>query len=198
MVALKKQKNSEIVVDSGLQEFFFSSLEDINQKSLRPVPVEALHYTSGVLERMSETHQFFVEQDGRYRDEVLGVKLLESGAKCLEVQKRVLRDIGDKSLLICGMFASNSRIVGQDYYLGLGRTAYQRLNSLIPSFYETRSFFNHFSSYLEVIISMVSELSEGLGLNQQPHENLLIRIESKDSEELLSLGIVSCQKDSKQ
>ena len=100
-----KIKNSEITLEPSLQSFFFDELVAVNNKSTNPLPTEAIYYSSNVLDKFGESVNFFELDEGRVREKILGLKLLESGQMIRSQQKKVLKDIGDTALFICGFFS---------------------------------------------------------------------------------------------
>jgi hypothetical protein len=149
--------SKEIVTVANLQSFFYKNLSDLNQKSLCPVPEEAIYYSSSVLERYCLTHEFFEQENGRVQDKVLGIKLLEASQKRTEEQRRIYRDVGDTALMVCGYFSNsvNKKLMDVNYYIQLGQTAYDRMNSLDPSFMDIPSFYKLMASSFEKITTLI-------------------------------------------
>jgi len=133
----------ELILETSLQTFFFDELTQVNQKSSRPLPRETVHYSSIVLDQYGESGKYFETVEGKVRDKVLGLKLLETCHMSRSKQVRALRDIGDTALFLCGFFSDslNSKIIDTSYYQQVGCSAYRKLNHLVPEFYETPSFY---------------------------------------------------------
>ncbi len=140
--SLMSQK-SDLVLESSLQVFFYDHLQEFNKKSLNPLPNETIFYSSMVMDNYGVSEKFFEKVDGKAREKILGIKLLESSQFPKEKQKQVLKDIAETSLLICGYFSDslNRKIIDTNYYQDLGVIAYNRLNSFSPSAYDIPSFY---------------------------------------------------------
>ena len=158
----KKSKVPELICEGSLQGLFYDQLQIINESISRPLPIEAIHYSSMVLSKYSESKNYFEEVEGRLRDKILGIKLLECSSLPRVEQKSKLIDIGETSLMLCGMFREslNKKLNGSTYYNELGKVAYNRLNHLVPSVYEVDSFYSIFSSYFTVVTTMVHAISK--------------------------------------
>ncbi|MCR9202984.1 MAG: hypothetical protein NXH75_00290 [Halobacteriovoraceae bacterium] len=157
-----EQKNRDFVLESSLQSYFYSQLQEFNEKSTQPLPNEAIYYSSLVMDRFGESGNYFEVIEGKVRDKILGMKLLETHNMNKEERKRTLKDIGDTALVICGFFSDslNRKIIDTSYYQELGQTAYQRLNTVIPTAYDVPAFFEQLSlrfSRLTTVMSLVSE-----------------------------------------
>lgn len=152
----------DLVLETSLQSFFFDELSRVNEKSSRPLPKETVFYSSLVLDQYGESGNYFETVEGKVREKILGVKLLEACHLPKQKQMRALRDIGDTALFICGFFSDslNGKIIDTSYYQQIGRSAYRRLNHFVPDVYETPSFFERLSdsfSGVTVLMNLVAE-----------------------------------------
>lgn len=154
--------SQELVLETSLQTFFFDELTRVNQKSSSPLPRETIHYSSVVLDQYGESGKYFEMVEGKVREKVLGVKLLESCHLPRGKQARELRDIGDTALFLCGFFSDslNGKIIDTSYYSQIGRSAYKRLNHLVPDAYEIPSFFERLSSSFSGVTMLMNIVSE--------------------------------------
>lgn len=153
--------SKDFVLESSLQSYFYTQLQEFNEKSVEPLPNEAIYYSSLVMDRFGDSGNYFEIIEGKVRDKILGIKLLESSNMNKEERKRTLKDIGDTALIICGFFSDslNKKIIDTNYYQELGQTAYRRLNTVIPTAYDVPSFFDQISmrfSRLTTVMSLVS------------------------------------------
>ncbi len=158
--------SKDFVLESSLQYFFYSQLQEFNEKSQEPLPNEAIYYSSMVMDRFGESENYFEVSEGKVKDKVLGVKLLQTSHMPREEKKRVLKDIGDMALLICGFFSDslNKKILDTKYYQELGQRAYSHLNAEVPSAYDVPEFFHLLSlrfDQLATVMSLVSEKTIG-------------------------------------
>jgi hypothetical protein len=177
--------NSKIILENSLQSFFFDQLQDVNKKSISPLMNETIHYSSMVMDQFGESGKLFELNEGRVREKILGLKLLESTNMSRVEQRRVLRDIGDTALFVCGFFSPslNNKIVDSKYYQDLGQIAYQRLNSIEPESYKIKSFysilsqsFGQLTNIMSVIAQRMAEISE-----DQKYSDILIVLDKKVS-----------------
>ena len=163
----KNPEKLEVVWGTSLQGYFFEELNKINDKSSRPLPQKTIVYSSWVMSNLGESEKYFDTREGKVREKVLGVKLMESGQMSVEQRKRVLWDIGDTSLLLCGYFfkSMNNKIVDISYYQGLGKTAYRRLDAIVPEMYDTNAFFKMLAELFDDMTAVISIVSDKLGKN---------------------------------
>ncbi|GAB4016326.1 MAG: hypothetical protein Fur0010_16070 [Bdellovibrio sp.] len=168
--------NSDLVLESSLQFYFYDQLQEVNSKSTRPLPTETIYYSSIVMDRFGESSEFFEVVEGKVREKILGMKLLEANNMSKEQQKRTLKDIGDTALLVCGYFSDslNKKIVDTRYYQELGQIAYQRLDSFIPSFYEVNSFYKLLSSSFESVTMLMGIVSKRMMSQSLQDEAILV------------------------
>lgn len=152
----------DLVLETSLQSFFFDELTRVNQKSTRPLPKETVYYSSIVLDQYGESGKYFETVEGKVREKVLGVKLLEACHLPRGKQARELRDIGDTALFLCGFFSDslNSKIVDTSYYQQVGRSAYQRLNHLVPDAFEMPSFYQQLSKSFSGVTMLMNIVAE--------------------------------------
>ncbi|ALP52090.1 hypothetical protein Tel_02440 [Candidatus Tenderia electrophaga] len=68
---------------------------------------------------------------------VMALEFLDSAQKAGQQQHAQLRDVGDKCLLVSGLFPQNAkrRLVSIGYFVNMGRSAYQQLHDKIHGFY---------------------------------------------------------------
>jgi len=68
---------------------------------------------------------------------VMALEFLDSAQQAGTQQHDRLRDVGDKCLLVSGLFPQNARhrLVSIGYFVNLGRSAYQQLHEKIHGFY---------------------------------------------------------------
>ncbi len=153
---------TELTLELSLQAYFYSELKKLNDKKGVPLPNEAIYYSSRVLDRFGMSKELFEFENGKVREKVLGIKLLESTHLSKEQKKRQLRDVGDTALFICGYFSSslNKKIIDSSYYADLGISAYQTLDQLIPEVLDIPSFYEKFSRSFDSIVELMSLVSK--------------------------------------
>jgi hypothetical protein len=114
------------------------------------------------MDNFGDSSKFFEQVDGKAREKILGLKLLEAGQLPKEKQRIAVRDVAETSLLICGYFADslNKKIIDVKYYQDLGKIAYSRLNSMTPVAYDVPSFYKkmaHSFAGITLLMSLVSK-----------------------------------------
>ncbi len=158
----KSGSSSTLTLESSLQSFFYNQLLEVNKRSSDPLPNETIYYSSLVMDKFGESENYFEEVEGKIREKILGLKLLESSHLSKQGQKRCLKDIGDTALLLCGFFSEslNRKLVDNRYYQEVGQIAYSRLNVLVPDAYNQPAFYELLSNafdQLAMVISLVSQ-----------------------------------------
>lgn len=164
------QHTKDFVLESSLQSYFYDQLQSFNKRSTEPLPNETIYYSSLVMDKFGDSGNYFEVIEGKVRDKILGIKLLEASHMPREEKKRTLKDIGDTALLICGFFSEslNKKILDTKYYQDLGQRAYSHLDTEVPSAYDVPSFFNLLSvrfDQLATVMNLVSEKTLGQGFD---------------------------------
>ncbi len=86
--------------------------------------------TSLILNENTESYLVFLlmrfSQNSQLIESIIALDFLESIAKPRQRQAELLRDVGDKSLLFCGLFPgmAKKRHVSLDYFSDMGQAAY--------------------------------------------------------------------------
>lgn len=180
-----------IITVPDLRSFFFQNLDEINNKSLCPVPQETIFYSSEVMGKFAHSEVYFEITEGRMREKILGMKLLEASSLSRDEQKRVYQDVGDTALMVCGYFAESvtkKKILDTSYYMQLGTMAYSHLNSVVPRHMDVPSFFNVLASSFVPLTSLISMLASRDRYDHERH--LLLSKENPQESELLAAGIL--------
>ena len=160
----------KIISSPDLKSYFFDRLEEINQKAFLNLPQEALFYSSHLLEKYSQSSEFFEIDEGKVKEKILCLKLLDTKDKNSEEYARVLKDVGDTSLFMCGFFARSleRKIVDSQYYEKMGTTAYQHLNQMVPSYLDTPSFYKSLAGIFRYIAQLFALLAKESHIYSQP------------------------------
>lgn len=189
----------KIILSTNLKGFFFDGLSELNKKSLCPVPESVIYYSSDVLDKFALSQDFFETSDGKVREKVLGIKLLEATQMNREEQKRIYKEVGDMSLIVCGYFAEsvNKKIIDIHYYSQLGKMAYSHLNSVTPNFLDIPHFYGMVATCFESLTTLMTLMAA----KEKNFDNNLIfkKIMSGEvvsKKEMLSSGITpeDCKK----
>ncbi|MBA3536863.1 MAG: hypothetical protein H0T84_09675 [Tatlockia sp.] len=95
--------------------------------------------TSLILNENTESYLVFLlmrfSQSSKLIESVIALDFLESMHKSRLRQVELLRDVGDKSLLFCGLFPgmAEKRHVSLDYFVDMGQAAYLTVGELNDS-----------------------------------------------------------------
>lgn len=176
-------QGSKLILDANLQAFFYEHLQDFNSRSLSPLPTETIVYSSQVMDNFGNSEKFFEQVNGRAREKILGIKLMESSQYPREMQKTILKDIAEMSLLICGYFydSLNKKIIDVRYYEDVGRIAYSKLNSFCPNAYDVPSFYHKMASHFSDVTMLMSLVSKKYSADSDPAMPWLILKDRKVS-----------------
>ena len=151
-----------LILETSLQAFFYDQLAELNKKTAAPLPNETIYYSSIVMDKFSQSKEYFEILDGKVREKTLGKKLLECTHLSKVTQKRELRDIGDTALLLCGFFSEslNKKIIDLSYYHEVGQIAYRRLNTIIPDVFQVESFYDQLSDKFKDMTQMMTIVAQ--------------------------------------
>lgn len=184
----------KIITASNLQGFFFEGLNELNKKSLCPVPESIIFYSSEVLDKFALSHNFFEVSEGKVREKILGMKLLEAMQMSREEQKKTYKEVADMSLLVCGYFSEsvNKKIVDTHYYAQLGKMAYGHLNNVTPTFLDIPCFYNMVSTCFESMTTLMANFASKnrYGVDNELIFRKMMKNESVSEKELLVSGII--------
>jgi hypothetical protein len=185
---------NKIILSTNLKGFFFDGLTELNKKSLCPVPQSIIYYSSDVLDKFTLSQDFFETSEGKIREKILGMKLLEATQLTREEQKRVYKEVGDMSLMVCGYFSESvsKKIVDTQYYAQLGKMAYSHLNNVTPTFLDIPSFYGMVATCFESMTTLMTILATK---NRTGEENNLIfnkimKEEPVSETEMLVSGVI--------
>jgi hypothetical protein len=183
----------KIILSTNLKSFFFEGLSELNKKSLCPIPEPIIYYSSNVLDKFALSDEFFETSEGKVREKVLGIKLLEATQLPREEQKKIYREVGEMSLMVCGYFSEsvNKKILDTQYYAQLGKIAYSHLNNVTPKFLDIPHFYGIVATCFESLTTLMTLLaSKEKGLEKNPVYLKLMKDENLSQKELLASGIV--------
>jgi hypothetical protein len=126
---------SELVKGASLKEFFRSVLNEVTQRQRVVIAELTEFYLVNLLSEFASADKLFSqEQEGRKDHEPLAVLYHRAQLQEREERIRTLRRLGDVSLYKAGFFAGalQSSVVGADYYIQMGGTAYGQVADLSP------------------------------------------------------------------
>ena len=183
----------KIILDGNLKGYFFDGLVEINKKSLCPIPESIIFYSSDVLGKFTLSQDYFDFSEGKVKEKVLGMKLLEASHLSKEHQRRTYQEVGEMSLVLCGYFSEsvNKKIIDIHYYAKLGKMAYGYLNHLTPSFLDIPSFYGMVATSFEPVTSLIAILASKNRFNgSNSLFDRVMRDEQVSDLEMLTSGMI--------
>jgi len=188
------ETSKKIVLQANLQGYFFEGLNALNKKSLCPVPESVIFYSSDVLDKFALSQDFFDITDGKVREKILGIKLLEATHATREEQRKVYKEVADMSLLVCGYFSESThkKLVDAQYYAQIGKMAYSHLNSMAPTFLDIPSFYNMFATCFESMTTLMTIMAtqNRTGMESNLIFKKVLREEVVSEREMLVSGMI--------
>lgn len=127
---------SELVTGTSINGFFKALLDEaLGHQGLAVADTTELYLVNLLSEFIVAEKLFSQTEDGRKEHEPLAVLYHRALQEEREARIRTLRRLGDLSLYKAGFFASALReeLVGPDYYIQMGGTAYGQVADLAPS-----------------------------------------------------------------
>ena len=157
-----KKHDEKIIVTSDLRSFFFNELKAVNDVAINPVAEEIIFYSSSVLDAFTHSNRYFDIEEGRFKNKVLGTKLMEAQSLGNKAKVRAYQDVGETSLVLCGMFREslNKKIIDASYYETLGVNAFESLNSMQPSRFDVNNFYLSIAENFKYLTELFSAISE--------------------------------------
>lgn len=183
----------KIILTTNLKGFFFEGLSELNKKSICPVPESIIYYSSDVLDKFALSEDFFETTDGKVREKILGMKLLEASLHTREEQKKIYKEVGDMSLMVCGYFSEsvNKKIVDTQYYAQLGKMAYSHLNNVTPRFLDIPHFYGMVATCFESLTTLMTLLaSKDRVYDKNVLYDKIMRDENLSHHEMLKSGVL--------
>lgn len=178
----------DIITVTDLNSFFYESLSQLNNKSLCPMPEETIYYSSHVLNKFSQASEYFSVNDGKVKEKILGIQLLEAERLSKEEQIRVYKDIADTALMQSGYFSNsiNKKILNKEYYINIGQIAYRKMYNLDSSFFDIPHFYKLMENCFEGLTLILKTFS--LQTQEQLLNSYLLELDSE--KEYLINGIL--------
>lgn len=150
------------IIVENLESHFFEKLQNQNLKLTCPIPESILYYSSRVLVEYSFSQTFFDQKDGKNKRKILGEKILNASTLSSSKKIEAYKEIGDTSLVVCGYFSHslNKKILPSSYYESIGKTAYQRLNDLVPFELGVPKFYKTLATSFNSLINILEGVSQ--------------------------------------
>lgn len=156
------------------REYFSNELTSALKQHKVAAENGTFQYLVELLVTYIETEKFFEKtKDGKFGNNYLVdlyARYLTAGP---EEKKTLLKRLGDVCLIVSGYFAASlsRKIVGIDYYFGMGGTAYRTLSQSQMQSSITRGLFVELATKFPAFSNVLGELSERSGV--QSNSDLL-------------------------
>lgn len=127
---------SNLVVGSTLKEFFRMLVGEVVSRQRVSLAEVTEFYVVNLLSEFATAEKLFTQSDGSKVDtEPLALLYHRAMQQERDQRIRTLRQLGDVSLYTAGFFAESlrDRVVGPDYYIQMGGTAYGAIAQLSSS-----------------------------------------------------------------
>jgi hypothetical protein len=124
---------SQLVLGSSLKEFFRLLVGETVRRQRVSIEEVTEFYVVNLLSEYAEAEKLFTaEVDGKRQAEPLALLYHRALQQDRDERLRTLRRLGDVSLYTAGFFHQSlrDRVVGADYYVQMGRTAYAAVADL--------------------------------------------------------------------
>ena len=159
---------SKIICETSLEGFFYKELMALNQTLSNPADQEFIYYGSSVMDDLAKSEKLFEYSEGRFKNKILGEKLLASQKLNDLARARELKDIGDTSLVICSIFEKsfNPKIIDVSYYIDIGKIAYEQLNGFVPNALDRQNFYFELSEQIIKLIEIMKTVSKTFSSNE--------------------------------
>lgn len=118
---------SQLVLNGSLKEFFKLLVGEVVRRQRVSLEEVTEFYVVNLLAEYAEAEKLFTqESEGRRETEPLALLYHRALQQDRDEKIRTLRRLGDVSLYTAGFFQQSlqDRVVGADYYMQMGKTAY--------------------------------------------------------------------------
>lgn len=125
---------SQLVLNGSLKEFFKLLVGEVVKRQRVSLEEVTEFYVVNLLAEYAEAEKLFTqESEGRRETEPLALLYHRALQQDRDEKIRTLRRLGDVSLYTAGFFQQSlqDRVVGADYYMHMGRTAYGAVAELV-------------------------------------------------------------------
>lgn len=118
-------------------------------------------YLVNLLQEFYNADRLFVREGEHCTERPLAFMLLEAMKGNLATKTRCLKQLGDTALYLSGFFAENmkKRLVGLDYYLSMGGSAYGSLANILTGEKTFAALYDELSLKFTSLVSVLAEVS---------------------------------------
>ncbi len=157
---------SQLVISGSLKEFFRLMVGEVVKRQQVSLEEVTEFYVVNLLSDYAQAERLFdAEIEGRRDIEPLALLYHRALRQERDERIRTLRRLGDVSLYTAGFFNQSlkDRVVGADYYVNMGRTAYAAVAELSASF---AGVYQELCQKFSTLVEVLEEISaRGLAAN---------------------------------
>lgn len=150
---------SQLVLGGSLKEFFRTLVGEVVKRQKVTLDEITEFYVVNLLSEYATAEKLFSEEvDGKRESAPLAMLYHRALQQDREERIRTLRRLGDLSLYTAGFFQQSlkDRVVGADYYVNMGRTAYGVVAEMSP----TTAFATVYQELQQKFLAVVEVLEE--------------------------------------
>lgn len=152
---------SQLVLNGSLKEFFKLLVGEVVRRQRVSLEEVTEFYVVNLLAEYAEAEKLFTqESEGRRETEPLALLYHRALQQDRDEKIRTLRRLGDVSLYTAGFFQQSlqDRVVGADYYMQMGRTAYGAVAELAgPTAFA--SAYHELHAKFSAVVEVLEEIS---------------------------------------
>jgi len=152
-----------LIVETSLQQFFHDSVQGALSRQQVEAQPETASYLVNLLLSFLRPGRLFERGDDGFEFRPLAYRYADTlQAMSPELRARALRDLGDVTLFVAGVFAEslNRKLVDVDYYAAMGGSAYARLADDMRASTVGRTFSSMFEELAAKFIRFADVLGE--------------------------------------
>jgi len=198
---LSSQANtSPSISNMSIREHFQQTITHAMERQSVKADALTVYYLVNLLEQYAHSRKLFSPSEDGLRIPALAI-LYAKALETREMEKRqlLLQRLGDLALLMSGLFPGNfhRKLVGVDYYIGMGGSAYSYLSDTAHRSKTTKPFkeaYADLSTRFPIFVDILTEVADNSRLNPPSdilslYENWIKFGSSRSRTKLRELGI---------
>ena len=173
----KEQDSTDIITNLSIRDFFYDTVSTAVANQKQTLATETIFYITNLLTRFSRAEEFFeITEEG---PDLRPLALIYADAAQSETRREKLQHykyLGDVALFVSGLYAAslNRSLVGVDYYIGMGESAYAVLADSQQHLVRELAFHIIYDELAGKFISIVEVLNEvGDRINRHDNADLI-------------------------
>ena len=195
-------KNDVLAVETNVETFFYTLLDEAANRGDVETSAEARHYLVNLLTHYARAaHLYECSSDGRMTLKPLAGMYAEAVSSISEERRnQALRRLGDVALFVSGVFPESipRRYVDLEYYIAMGEAAYASLADIVNDSVRWRALANIFEELagnFPVFVDLLGEVTDQASLSSdedllRAYEQWLTTGSARTHRKLLAAGLV--------